>query len=799
MANHAVGQDAVVGQTLGHYRIAEKIGAGGMGDVYRAQDEHLDREVAIKVLPPGTLADEPSRKRFHKEAIALSRLNHPNIATIHDFDTQQGVDFLVMEYIPGITLSEKLAARPLPEREVIALGTQLAEGLSAAHEHGVIHRDLKPGNLRRTGDGRLKILDFGLAKLRLPVTASATTESFSETQTMAGTLPYMAPEQFLGGEIDARTDIHAAGSVLYEMATGQRPFAEVEPSQLIGAILRRPPLPPSALNPRLSQELGRIIGKCLEKDPENRYQSAKELAVDLHRLSASSPESAPVLGRPRHIWRRPAASAVAGAIVVAVIFLLSIGGGRARLPGRPAPRKMQSLAVLPFQNLSRDPEQEYFTDGIAEALITDLSQVSALRVISRTSAMRYKDAKKTMPEIARELSVDAVLEGSVQHSGERVRISAQLIHAPTDTHLWAGSYDRELQDVLGLESSVARAIADEIQVTLTPQEKAQLTATRQVNPDAYEAYLRGRYEWNKRTAEGLRRAVDFFQQALAKDPGYALAYAGLADSYFSLAYSAEVLHPQEVVPKAKAAALKALELDGSLAEAHTTLGAIRVFYDWDGTGAEQEFKRAIALNAGYATAHHWYGLYLGWTGRVPEAKAELRRAQQLDPLSSIISINLAWTSYLTRDYDSAIEQLRQTLELDSNFWAAYWDLGECKLALGRYTEAIADLQKAVDLSGGNTGTVAMLGYAYGVVGDRAKAQHMVQQLKKMAQSRYVSPADVAMVEFGLGNKDQGFAWLQKAYQDRSRFLVTLKTEASLDPLRSDPRFVDLLRRMKLSD
>jgi len=797
MANRAVGQDAIVGQTLGHYHIGKKIGAGGMGDVYRAQDEHLDREVAIKVLAPGTLTNEPSRKRFHKEAITLSRLNHPNIATIHDFDTQQGVDFLVMEYIPGITLSEKLGTR-LPEREVIALGVQLAEGLSAAHEHGVVHRDLKPGNLRLTSDGRLKILDFGVAKLRRSVTDSMATESLSETQTMAGTLPYMAPEQLLGGQIDARTDIHAAGAVLYEMAMGQRPFADVKRSQLIGAILRRSPLAPTTLNTRLSPELERIIGKCLEKDPGNRYQSAKELAIDLRRLRAPSSEYAPVLARARHIRRRPVASVVAVAIVLTGIFGLIIGGRRARLPG-PAPRKIQSLAVLPFENLSRDPEQEYFTAGIAEALISNLSQVSALRVISRTSAVRYKDTRKTLPEIARELSVDAVLEGSVQHSGTRVRITAQLIHAPTDTPLWAGSYDRELQDVLGLESSVARAIADEIQVTLTPQEKAKLTATRQVNPDAYEAYLRGRYEWNKRTAEGLRRAVDFFQQALAKDSGYALAYAGLADSYFSLAYSAEVLHPQEAVPKAKAAALKALELDESLAEAHATLGAIKVFYDWDWAGAEQEFKRAIALNAGYATSHHWYGLYLGWTGRVAEAKAELRRAQQLDPLSSIISINLAWTSYLARDYDRAIEQLRQTLELDPNFWAAYWDLGECELALGRYTEAIADLQKAVNLSGGNTGVVAMLGYAYGAVGDRAKAQHMLQQLKKMAQSRYVSPADVAMVEFGLGNKDHGFAWLQKAYQDHSRFLVTLKTEASLDPLRSDPRFVDLLRRMKLSN
>jgi eukaryotic-like serine/threonine-protein kinase len=799
VANHAIGQDAVVGQMLCHYRIIDKVGAGGMGEVYRARDEHLNREVAIKVLPAGTLSDESSRKRFHKEALVLAKLNHPNIATIHDFDTQAGMDFLVMEYIPGITLSEKLAGRSLPEQEVVNLGIQLAEGLSAAHEHGVVHRDLKPANLRLTDDRRLKILDFGLARLRLPATPSATTESLTETRTMAGTLPYMAPEQLLGGEIDARTDIHAAGSVLYEMATGKNPFAELERSQLIGAILHRPPQPLTSRNPKMSPELERIIGKCLEKEPEKRYQSAKELAIDLRRLSAPSSMEADILARPRLIWRRLPTIAVFGAIVLAVIFGLIFSGRRARMLATPPPPTIRALAVLPFENLSRDPDQEYFNEGMAEALITSLSQISALRVISRTSAMRYKGTKKTLPEIARELDLDAVLTGSVQRSGSRVRITAHLIHAPTDTDLWAGSYDREMQDVLELESSVARAIADEIKVKLTPQEKARLIGARQVNPEAYEAYLRGRYEWNKRTAEGLRRGADFFQQALAKDPGYAAAYAGLADSYFSLAYSADVLRPREGVPKARAAAVKALEIDESLAEAHATLGAIKLFYEWDWTGAELELKRAIALNPGYATAHHWYGLCLGWTGRVPEARAELQRAHQLDPLSSIISTNLAWTSSLMHDYDGAIEQLRQTVEVDPNFWLAYWDLGGYKLALGRYAEAVSDLQKAVEFSRGNTGALGMLGYAYGVTGDRAKAQQVLQKLKKMAQSRYVSPADLAMVEFGLGNKDQGFARLEEAYQDHSGFLVTLRTEPLLDRWRSDPRFVDLLRRVKLSD
>jgi TolB-like protein/Flp pilus assembly protein TadD len=477
----------------------------------------------------------------------------------------------------------------------------------------------------------------------------------------------------------------------------------------------------------------------------------------------------------------------------------NVGGWRARLLWRAAPVRIESLAVLPLKNLSQEPEQEYFVEGMTDALIAELSQISALRVISRTSVMRYKETKKPLPEIARELNVEGIVEGSVQRSGERVRIAAQLIYAPRDTHLWARSYDRELRDVLALESSVAQAIAEEIQVKLTPQEQAHLATTRQVNPQAYEAYLKGRYEWNKRTAESLRRGIAFFQQAVARDPRYALAYAGLADSYFALAYSAEVLPPREAVPRARAAVQQALALEEALAEAHATLGAIKLFYDWDWAGAQSEFKRAIALQPGYATAHHWYGLCLGWMGRMPEATAELTRAQELDPLSLIISANVAWTYSLARDYDRAIAQLRRTLELDPSFWAAHWDLGDCYLALGRSAEAIAELQKAVDLSAGSTGALAMLGYAYGTTGERAKAEKVLQELNQLGRSRYVSPADLAMVEFGLGHRDQAFARLEKAYQDRARFLVTLKVEPSLDRFRADPRLQDLLRRMHLAE
>jgi serine/threonine protein kinase len=586
--------DSLINRTLGHYRITEKIGAGGMGEVYRAHDDHLDREVAIKVLPPGAFTDERARKRFRQEALALSKLNHPNIATIYDFDTQAGVDFLVMEYIPGTTLSEKLAARPLPEKEVIRLGIQLAEGLSAAHEHGVVHRDLKPGNLRLTPDGRLKILDFGLAKLRLPVTATAVTESLSETQGAVGTLPYMAPEQVLGEDIDARTDIHAAGSVLYEMATGQRPFAEVEPALLIGAIVRRTPQPPSALNPRVSPEMERILGKCLEKEPDNRYQSAKELDVDLRRLGVRPLSIAPASTKPRGTtWRRTKilAGMVVALLVLAGLTLIPDSNPRKwleRMLGHGV-EPIQSLAVLPLSNLSGDPQQDYFADGMTEALITELSKIGSLKVISRTSVMQYKGVKKPIREIGRELGVVGVVEGSVLRSGDRVRITAQLIDAREDRHLWADAFDRDLRDVLALHSEVARAIADQVRVVVTPQEHARLASQRPVNPEAYQAYLKGGYYLEKRTADDIKKAIASFQHAIEIDPNYAMGYASLAEAYEYASGGNGVLTAEESFSKGEAAARRALELDDTLAVPHLLLAGIREQRDFDWAGAEKEY------------------------------------------------------------------------------------------------------------------------------------------------------------------------------------------------------------------
>jgi len=798
MAGRTLGQDLGVGLELGHYRIAEKIGAGGMGEVYRARDEHLARDVAIKVLPPGTLIDESARKHFRKEALILSQLNHPNVATIHDFDTQQGVDFLVMEYIPGITLSEKVAAGPLPEKEVLRLGVQLAEGLAAAHEHGVVHRDLKPGNLRVTSDGRLKILDFGLAKLWHPVTASAATESLSETQAMAGTLPYMAPEQLLGGEIDARTDIHAAGSVLYEMATGKRPFAEVEPSQLIGAILGRSPVPPTMLNPRVSPELDRVIRKCLEKDPENRYQSAKELAVDLRRLGVPSAGTPVRAAEPKKLGMiATAAMLLAVLLVAALVIAFYAGGWRDRALRQGGAPQIRSLAVLPLANFSHDPEQDYFADGMTEALITNLAKTADFRVISRTSVMRYKGTQKPLPEIARELDVDAVVEGSVQRSGSRVRITAQLIRGANDQHLWAESYERDLRDILGLQDEVANAIAQRVESKLSPKNQADRERARPVDPEAYEAYLKGIYYWNKRTPESLKKSAEYFQQAIAKDPGYAPAYASLAGFYMAAsAYS--VLTPEESFPKAKAAALKALEIDSSLAEAHAVL-ADYLANDHDWKAAETEYRRALELNPNSAQVHYWYGFaFLSPLGRYAEAISELQRARALDPLSLMINANLGNVFFQAGQYDQAIQQCLRTLEMDPHFTPAHFYLAWAYQGKGMFEEAIREMQKALadsDENGTDPQYLSQLARAYALAGKRPEALQTMAKLNQLSEMTYVSSYDRATVYVALGQKNRALAELERAYEEHSERMIWLSTDPRFESLHSEPRFQDLLRRM----
>lgn len=788
------------GQMLGHYRVVERIGVGGMCEVFLARDENLDRDVAVKVLPQGAVVNPSTRKRLRKEALALSKLSHPNIEFLFEFNNDGPVEFLAVEYVAGTTLSEKLTEGPLPEGEVVRLGVQLADGLAAAHARGVVHCDLKPANLRITPEGQLKIIDFGIAKLLRPSEKTcgtgSTTQSTTGELTPIGTLPYMAPEQLRSEATDGRTDIYATGAVLYEAATGRRPFEEVTTPSLIDAILHQPPIPPRARNSRVSLELERVILKCLHKESRNRYQSAKELEADLQQLAAPATNiSRPVPGW-TGTWRGRAAVALFIFLVLAALVGgLKVGGLWNRLWGTGNVGRIESLAVLPLDNLSKDPQQDYFADGMTDELITNLAQIKALRVISRTSAMQYKGTKKSLQEIARELNVDAVVEGSVLRSGERIRISAQLIHAATDRNLWAESYERDLRDVLTLQSEVARAIAEEVQIKLSPQEAGRLRATRPVTPEAYEAYLKGRYFWNKRDYDGVMKGLQYFQQAVELDPTYALAYAGVADSYLILG-TYDWLPPAVALPKAKAAALKALEIDENLAEAHTSLSQIKQL-DWDWAGTEIEFKNALTLNPGYATAHQWYSLFLSTVGRDEEAIGEAKRAAELDPLSPIISSHIGETLYFARRYHEATQALGRTLELAPNFYLPRYVLGKVYLQIHKPEEGIVKLQEAAKLSPGNDEIKATIGYAYGISGRKDAPQKVLAELEEQSRSRYTSPCLLALVWVGLDNREEAIAWLERAYRQRDASLPWVGKDPLFDPLRSDRRFYDLFRRMHL--
>ena len=762
-----------------------------MGVVYRAHDERLDRDVAVKVLPAATLADEATRKRFRREALALSKLNHPNIATIFDFDTQDNIDFLVMELVAGDTVG---ATNALPEKEVVRLGLQLVDGLAAAHAEAIVHRDLKPGNLRLTVDGRLKILDFGLARLLLAPPTEATATISVSAPLAVGTLPYMAPEQ-VRGAVDARVDIYAAGAVLYELATGARLFPGTSGLVLLEAILHRDIVPPRAVNPQISPAFERIIVKALDKDPERRYQSARELGVDLARLGLAEAPPAALPRRGSAGLRRKLAVLAAALIVLAIPVGMNLGGVRDRWTGESTLPAITSLVVLPLANLSGNPEQDYFADGMTEALINDLGRFGALRVISRTSAMQYKTTTKSLPEIARALHVDAVVEGTVLRAGSRVRITVQLIHASSERHLWADAYERDLGDVLELQREVAQAVANQIRATVTAQQ-AMPQPGPATDPAAYEAYLKGQYYFNKRSEDGIRKSVEYFSEAIARDADMARAYAGLSDAYATLGYAGySVLDPREAMPNAKKTAQKALSLDKQSAEAHVTLAFISQNYDWDRSGSEQLFRRAIELNPSYARAHQMYAWHLAALGQHDSARREIEKARDLDPLSLVINHNVGWMAWYARQFDRAIAAYRQTLALDATFVNGHNSLGQALTLKGQYAEGIAALEKALDLGGRPTVTVGSLGYARAVSGDRPGAQTVLAELLERSKTRHVPGYWIAVVHSGLRDRDRTFEWLERAYQEREGILITLNVDPFFDGVRDDPRFTSLIRRV----
>jgi serine/threonine protein kinase/tetratricopeptide (TPR) repeat protein len=778
----------LVGQTLSHYCVLEKIGSGGMGVVYRAHDQRLDRDVALKILKPGSLIDEPARKRFHKEATTFSKLSHSNIAHVYDFDSVDGTDFLVMEFVAGISLAQRIADGPLPENEVLALGLQIAQSLQAAHEQGIIHRDLKPGNIMVTSRGEVKLLDFGLAKF-FKASATALTESLSEIRELSGTLPYMAPEHLQGFPTDMRSDIWAAGVVIFEMAAGQRPFPESQPARLIETILHSSPRPLAGLSP----EFKRIVSKCLEKDPKYRYPSAQELAADLQRLQLGGSSTwlwAVVRGRASR--RKFLAGGISSLLVVLLGTILARWKGLFLTPDAG----IRSLAVLPLENNSKESEQDYFAQGMTDALINEMSKVSALRVISRTSVMQYKGTNKTIRQIAQELKVDAVLEGSVLRVGNEVRITAELIDARADRNLWGNSYEGELSDVLSLQSDVAQAVVREIKITLTPQEKVVFAKSQKIAPELYDTYLRGQFYLGERTPESLQKAVGQFQKAIALDPNYALAYAGLADGYGLLGLY-DVYPVREILPKAKAAALKAVQLDDTLAEAYTALAWITWSLDWDWEGAEKFYQRAIQLSPSYASAHQFYALYLGSMGRRKESLSEIKRAQSQDPLSPIINSNVAWCYYLARDYESAIQQARSTLDLHPDFAVAHEYLGQAFAEESRTKEALAEFEKLGEESPTDPSAKSYAAYTYGRSGNSSQALANLRALEEQSKTKTVPAYYFAIGYAGLDDQTTALQWLQKSFGERDGHLVNLKVHPAFDRLRANPRFQQLLRSMNL--
>lgn len=777
-----------------------------MGDVYLAEDTRLRRRLALKVLRPGLTSDPQSLQRFEREAEAIAAINHPNIVTIYSVEEIEGVRCLTMELVEGETLASRMASGALPIREILDVAVPLADCVAAAHERGVIHRDLKPSNIMFTREGRIKVLDFGLAKLldagSVPAgqnpSALLTEAPLTATGTIMGTVGYMAPEQLRGGSADPRSDVFALGVILYEMSAGVRPFRGSGAADQISSVLRDEPPPILSLCPDLSSDLARLIARCLEKDPERRLQSARDLRNELQAIQGelgSAPwkrsESAVAPPPPRTRGRRALVFAAAGALIAVAVWgalTLARRGPAAAPQGVPA---VPSLAVLPLANLSGDPE--YFVDGMTDALISALGNIGSLRVISRQSVIGYKTSRKTIPEIARELGVDMFVEGSVLRAGQRVRITAQLVRASPEKQLWTRSYERDFRDVLSLQSDLALAIATEIRVRLTPQEKARLSGAKPVDPAVQEAYLKGRYYWNLRTAEATQKAIASFDQAIALDPGHAPSYAGLADTYAVLGYQSPT--PVEMFARAEAAAERALALDSHLAEAHASLGFVRFFHDWDWKGAENEFRLALAGNPNYATAHQWFWAYLEAMGRRKEALEEILRARQLDPLSPIARLDVAVHYSFSHDHDRAIEECRKLLELTPRFapaevwlWVAYDHKGLKEEALRHYIQSmrLSDYSASADAV---AGTRAKSGYA-------AAMQTAAEELTRLSRTRSVDTNQIAWLWVAAGKKEEALHWLEQAAERRAAVLVWLNVSGEWDALRDAPRFQTLLRRMR---
>ena len=776
-----------VGDRLGHYVVTALIGEGGMGQVYRATDTKLHRTVALKVL---NQSDPDAHTRLLHEARASSALNHPHICAVYEVGEHDGRPFIVMEHVDGEPLSEVIPADGLPTETVIRYGMQVADALAHAHALGIVHRDLKSLNVVVTPEGRAKVLDFGIATRVAGSELETVTHSeaaLRETGHIVGTLAYMAPEVLRGETADSRSDIWALGVLLFEMAMGRRPFIGASGAELTSAIMRDPPPP---LPARIPRSIRVVAERCVAKEPGQRYQHISEVRAAL--------ETVETVGRPGAGRGEPGPQLSRRALLmaggVAVVFALLIGTrflrDSQRMPPGSGQIPISSLAVLPLGNLMNDPEQAYFVDGMTEALIAELAQVGDLKVISRTSVTRYAGSDQPLPQIARELGVDAVVEGSVLRAGDEVRITAQLIHGATDEHIWAGTYERELADILRLQREVAGAIAVEIHGTLTRAGAARLSDAPAVNPGAHEEYLWGRYYWNRRSEANLYLAQEHFQKAIEADPDYAEAYAGLADTFTMLGVYGS-LSGREGGDLAQAAALRALELDPESAQGHTALGYSLFSFEWDWAAAGQALRRGVELNPNDSAARNWYATFLMATGRTEEATVQMAAAKELDPLSPVINVGVALVDMFARRYDQAVEVARDLLSKIPDFGPARLTLARVYVLQNRLDEAAAEFERlATQVE--STENQAELAGVYAMLGRRAEALDILQRLEEPAPSGM--PA-VALAWFRLGDSGETLRWLTRAREERSVMMVTLGSPY-FDSLRDDPRLQDLIRGMR---